>query len=57
MTRDKKQYLSPLLAAIHETAEDLRNAGVMDKRTMREFDKLCLNPVPHANNGSKLSAE
>ena len=32
-----KQYRSPLLASIHETAEGLHAAGVMDKRTMREL--------------------
>jgi putative transcriptional regulator len=41
----KKQYRSPLMASIHETAEDLHGAGIMDKRTMREFDELCLTPV------------
>lgn len=41
----KKQYGSPLMASIHETAEGLHAAGVMDKRTMREFDDLCLTPV------------
>ena len=41
----KKQYRSPLMASIHETAEGLHAAGVMDKRTMREFDELCLTPV------------
>jgi len=40
-----KQYSSPLTASIHETAEGLDSAGVMDKRTMREFDDLCLTPV------------
>ena len=40
-----KQYSSPLMASIHETAEGLRSASVMDKRTMREFDDLCLTPV------------
>src|ERR1039457_1359877 len=40
-----KQYSSPLMASIHETAEGLHAAGVMDKRTMREFDELCLTPV------------
>lgn len=40
-----KQYRSSLLASIHETAEDLHAAGVMDKRTLREFDELCLTPV------------
>ena len=41
----KKQYLSPLMASINETAEGLYGAGAMDKRTMREFDELCLTPV------------
>lgn len=40
-----KQYRSPILAAIHETAEDLNSAGLMDKQTMREFDAACLTPV------------
>jgi putative transcriptional regulator len=33
------------MASIHETAEGLRAAGVIGKRTMREFDDLCLTPV------------
>ena len=41
----RKQCRSPLMASIHETAEDLHDAGVMDKRTMCEFDDLCLTPV------------
>lgn len=40
-----KQYRSRLMASIHETAEGLHAAGVMNKRTMREFDELCLTPV------------
>jgi putative transcriptional regulator len=40
-----KQYRSPLMSSIHETAGGLHAAGVMDKRTMREFDDLCLTPV------------
>jgi putative transcriptional regulator len=40
-----KQYRSSLMASVHETAEGLHLAGVMDKRTMREFDDLCLTPV------------
>ena len=42
----RKQYRSPLMAWVHETAEGLRAAGGMDKCTMREFDDLCLTPVP-----------
>ena len=33
------------MASIHETAEGLHSAGVMNKRTMREFDELCLTPI------------
>jgi putative transcriptional regulator len=32
-------------AAIHETADDLHAAGLVDKRTMRRFDEACLTPV------------
>lgn len=38
----KKQYRSCLMASVHETAEGLHEASVMDKRTMRKFDELCL---------------
>src|SRR5947207_3641447 len=41
----RKQYRSPVMATINETAEGLHAAGVMDKRTMREFDELCLTTV------------
>lgn len=40
-----KQYRSDALAAIHETALGLRDAGAMDKQTMKAFDDLCLTPV------------
>jgi putative transcriptional regulator len=33
------------MASIHETAEGLHVAGIMNKRTMREFDDMCLTPV------------
>jgi|GEM_PF-1306495 len=36
---------SEALAAVHETALGLREAGVMDTQTMRSFDELCLTPV------------
>jgi len=41
----RTQYRSPLMVSIHETAEGLHAAGVMGKRTMREFDELCLTQV------------
>ncbi len=40
-----KTFKSEALAAVHETASDLHDAGVMDKRTLRKFDELCLTPV------------
>lgn len=40
-----------ILDAVHETAKGLRDAGVMDARTMREFDALCLPPVKHYTAG------
>ena len=40
-----KQYKSEALAAAHETAQGLADAGVMAKRTMRAFDEMCLAPV------------
>jgi len=33
------------MASIHETAEGLHAAGAMGKRTMPEFDELCLTPA------------
>ena len=40
-----KSYRSPALAAIHEAAEGLLRAGMIDSTTMREFDKDCLTPI------------
>jgi putative transcriptional regulator len=40
-----KTYRSDALAAIHEAASDLHDSGIMDKRTLRAFDELCLTPV------------
>ena len=36
---------SPILSAVHETAQGLHRAGVMPQVTLREFDKLCVPPV------------
>jgi putative transcriptional regulator len=40
-----KQYKTDALAAIHETAAGLQDAGVLTKQTMRAFDVHCLTPV------------
>lgn len=34
-----------ILETVHKTARGLRDAGVMDTKTMREFDALCLPRV------------
>lgn len=34
-----------ILDTVHETARGLHRAGVLDTKTMREFDALCLPPV------------
>jgi putative transcriptional regulator len=34
-----------LLETVRKTARGLREAGLMDTKTMREFDALCLPPV------------
>jgi putative transcriptional regulator len=36
---------STILEAVHETAKGLHQAGVMDRVTLREFDRLCLPPI------------
>lgn len=41
----RKQYRSSNMASVHETAEGLYDAGIMSKRTMRDFDHLCLTTV------------
>ena len=40
-----KRYGSEALAAVHELALGLVEAGTMDKRRLRGFDALCLMPV------------
>lgn len=40
-----KSYKSDALAAVHETALGLHDAGALDKRTMKGFDAMCLTPV------------
>jgi len=42
----KARRKSRILEAVHETATDLHAAGFITKRRMREYDALCLTPVP-----------
>ncbi len=40
-----RAYRSPAFAAIHEGVADLHKAGLIDSKTMRDFDTACLTPV------------
>jgi putative transcriptional regulator len=40
-----KKYRNKMMESVHEGASDLFRAGAIDKKTMREFDVLCLTPV------------
>lgn len=42
----KRKAESRILGVIHEGAEGLHKAGFIDKRRMREYEALCLKPVP-----------
>jgi putative transcriptional regulator len=41
-----RQTKSLILEAVRETAKGLYDAGAISKVTMREFDQICLPPVP-----------
>ncbi len=43
---EKIKARSRIFEAVHETASDLHRLGFIDKRKMRKFDALCLDPVP-----------
>lgn len=40
-----RTYKDNVLAVIHETATGMFDAGVINKRTMRQFDEFCLTPI------------
>ena len=42
----KSRPQSRILEAVHETAMDLHSGGFIAMRRMREYDALCLVPVP-----------
>ena len=44
--KNKAKTSNRILAAVHETALDLKDAGFIDMRRMRRYDALCLNVVP-----------
>ncbi len=42
----KSKTKSLIFESVHETASDLHRLGFIDKRKMRKFDVLCLDPIP-----------
>ena len=40
-----KTYKSEALEAIHTTVVDMYDVGLIDKKTMRKFDRSCLTPI------------
>lgn len=34
-----------ILDTVHATAQDMHDAGIVDKQTMREFDSICLPEI------------
>ena len=43
--KNKKFEKKTMLEVAHEMAEGLYDAGIIDGKTLREFDGLCLPPV------------
>lgn len=41
-----KTERSRILEEVHETARGLHTLGFIDKRALRRYDALCLEPVP-----------
>jgi putative transcriptional regulator len=42
----KTKKTSRILDAVHETARDLHAANLVSKHRMKDYDALCLVPVP-----------
>lgn len=40
--KGKSKYRSEIAAAVHEGVRDMYQLGIVDKRTMRDFDIRCL---------------
>lgn len=51
----KAKAKSRVFQAVHETAADLHRLGFIDKRSMKQYDALCLPPVPDYD-GAKVKA-
>jgi putative transcriptional regulator len=45
VTRSNTKFKSRIAEAIHETMRGAHRSGVIGKKTMREFDVLCLSTI------------
>lgn len=45
MTKTKGKYRSEIAGVVHEGVRGMHKLGVVDKKTMREFDVRCLTAV------------
>ena len=53
MAKPKRvKFRSTRLEVLHKTAQGLARAGVFDKKTMRDFDALCLTRVEPMSGGA-----
>ena len=52
---DRTPRKNSIMEAVHATAMDFHRLGFIDKRKMRQFDALCLAPVP-VYDGAKVRA-
>ncbi|HNY66766.1 MAG TPA: helix-turn-helix domain-containing protein [Deltaproteobacteria bacterium] len=44
--RCRNRHRSRVVEAVHETARDLYELGLINKRTLQSYDALCIEPVP-----------
>lgn len=45
MTKTKVKYRSEIVGVVHEGVRGMHKLGLVDKKTMREFDLRCLTTV------------
>jgi len=45
MTKKTKKHRSEIAKAVHEGVRGMHRLGLVDKKTMREFDVRCLTPI------------
>ncbi|MFZ1494345.1 MAG: transcriptional regulator [Candidatus Competibacter denitrificans] len=49
------ETISPILAAVHETAAELYAANLIDQTRLQKYEALCLPPIP-AYSGEDIRA-